>query len=198
MDHHRVFRPTLRYMQRHFPPSSHRPSYTFTRPLAMSTDPSPESKFMKEALDEACRGVALGEGGPFGAVITRDNIVISRGHNRVLQTNDPTAHAEVVAIRDACASLGRFSLHDCVLHTTCLPCPMCFAAVHWAKIPRVVYSAEAADAAAVGFDDQFLYDAIRGDTDEKKCHFDHQPHDESHRPFVLYTKMLAENRSSRY
>lgn len=139
-----------------------------------------------------------GEGGPFGAVIARDGIIISRGHNRVLQTNDPTAHAEVVAIRDACAKLGRFSLHDCVIYSTCNPCPMCFSAIHWAKIPKCIYSSTPDDAAAVGFDDRFLYDAIRGETTESKCEFVRQKHEDTQKPFTMYTAALKENKSAHY
>lgn len=121
------------------------------------------------AITEAHTGVTLGEGGPFGAVITRNGVIVARGHNRVLKTNDPTAHAEVVAIRDACARLGTWSLDDCVLYSSCEPCPMCFSAIHWAKVPKVFFAASADDAAAVGFDDRFLYDALRGKEGEKKC-----------------------------
>lgn len=116
----------------------------------------------------------------------------------MLQTNDPTAHAEVVAIRDACARLGRFSLHDCVLYTSCHPCPMCFSAIHWAKIPNVIYSASPEDAAAVGFDDKYLYDILRGETDEKKCTFVHRPHPDSNKPFKAYSKAVKEKKSSLY
>jgi guanine deaminase len=164
---------------------------------------------MQLALREARSGVLAGEGGPFGAVIARDGVVIARGHNRVLQTNDPTAHAEVVAIRDACARLGRFSLHDCVLYSSCQPCPMCFSAVHWAKLPVCYYAATADDAAAVGFDDRFLYDAIQGKVVDEKCVVKQLPICESDAadgseslkaitPFKVYEMMLAGGESSLY
>lgn len=140
----------------------------------------------------------MGEGGPFGAVVARNGEIISRGHNQVLQTNDPTAHAEVVAIRKACAKLGRFSLHDCVLYSSCDPCPMCFSAIHWAKIPRCVYSGSPDDAAAVGFDDRFLYDTLQGKAEEKKCNFEEEKHPDSDIPFNLYIKALAMDKSGRY
>lgn len=143
-------------------------------------------------------GVQRGEGGPFGAVIIRNGQIVSRGHNRVLQTNDPTAHAEVVAIRDACAKLGRFSLHDCIIYASCQPCPMCLAAIHWAKIPRAVYAATADDAAAVGFDDRFLYDVLQGRPVDQKCTVVHLSHPDAIRPFTMYTEALQQNKSGRY
>lgn len=143
-------------------------------------------------------GVSIGEGGPFGAIVARNREIVSRAHNIVLQTNDPTAHAEVTAIRKACAKLGRFSLHDCVLYVSCEPCPMCFSAIHWAKIPRCIFSASPDDAAAAGFDDRFLYDALQGKTDEKKCDFENKKHPNSDLPFKAYADALAQNKSGLY
>jgi guanine deaminase len=135
------------------------------------------SPFMDMAVEEAAEGVVKGEGGPFGAVITQNDKVIARAHNMVLQTNDPTAHAEVVAIRKAASRLGRFDLSDCVLWTSCEPCPMCYGSVFWAKIPICKYAATAQDAAKAGFDDQFIYDSIRNvEGTEEYCKFDHVPH----------------------
>lgn len=148
--------------------------------------------------DGARKGVKSGEGGPFGAVVVRDGEVISHGHNRVLHTNDPTAHAEVVAIREACTKLGTWSLHDCVLYSSCEPCPMCFSAIHWAKIPKCFYSATADDAADVGFDDKFLYDAIKGTADVTKCKIVHAPHHNSSSPFETYSEMLKQGKSQLY
>lgn len=116
--------------------------------------------FMREAIKEAEAGLRAGRGGPFGCVIVRRGEVIARGNNRVTSTNDPTAHAEITAIRDACLTLGRFSLEDCDLYTSCEPCPMCLAAVYWARIPRLFYGNTRADAAAIGFDDAFIYEQI--------------------------------------
>lgn len=116
--------------------------------------------FMREAIKEAESGMRAGRGGPFGCVIVRRGEIVARGHNRVTSTNDPTAHAEITAIRDACRTLGRFSLDDCDLYTTCEPCPMCLAAVYWARIPRLFYGNTREDAAAVGFDDAFIYEQI--------------------------------------
>ncbi|MSU23540.1 MAG: nucleoside deaminase [Opitutus sp.] len=119
-----------------------------------------QKKIMREALHLAEAGMRGGRGGPFGCVVVRRGEVIGRGHNRVTSTNDPTAHAEVVAIRDACANLETFQLDDCELYTSCEPCPMCLAAIYWARIPKVFYGNTRADAAAIGFDDDFIYGQI--------------------------------------
>ena len=115
---------------------------------------------MREALKEAEAGMHRGRGGPFGCVIVRRGAIIARGHNRVTSTNDPTAHAEVTAIREACATLATYRLDDCELYTSCEPCPMCLAAIYWARIPHVYYANTRADAAALGFDDAFIYQQI--------------------------------------
>lgn len=116
--------------------------------------------FMREAIRLAEAGMREGRGGPFGCVIVRRGEIIARGNNRVTSTNDPTAHAEVTAIREACGALGTFSLKDCELYTSCEPCPMCLAAIYWARIPRVFYGNTRADAAGIGFDDDFIYQQI--------------------------------------
>jgi guanine deaminase len=116
--------------------------------------------FLREAIRLAHEGPAQNAGGPFGAVVVKDGVVVGAGFNRVTSTNDPTAHAEVNAIRDACANLGSFQLDECTLYTSCEPCPMCLGAIYWARPDRVVYAATHADAAAVGFDDQFIYQQI--------------------------------------
>ena len=116
--------------------------------------------FMREAIKEADASQRSGRGGPFGCVIVRRGEIVARGHNRVTSTNDPTAHAEVTAIREACRVLNTFQLADCELYTTCEPCPMCLAAVYWARIPRLFYGNTRADAAAIGFDDDFIYRQI--------------------------------------
>jgi len=117
---------------------------------------SPED-FMREALKLAEDGVRSGHGGPFGCVVVRGSAIVGRGQNVVTSTNDPTAHAEVVAIREASRALGTFQLTDCDLYTSCEPCPMCLAAIYWARIPRVFFGNTRADAAAIGFDDDFIY-----------------------------------------
>jgi tRNA(Arg) A34 adenosine deaminase TadA len=113
--------------------------------------------FMREAIRLADEGMRGARGGPFGCVIVRRGEVVGRGSNRVTSTNDPTAHAEVTAIRDACAKLQTFQLGDCELYTSCEPCPMCLAAIYWARIPTVFYGNTRQDAAAIGFDDDFIY-----------------------------------------
>ena len=119
-------------------------------------------EFMKKAIAEARRGMKKGEGGPFGAVIVLGGEIISRGHNRVIVSHDPTAHAEIVAIRRATRRLGRFDLSACELYTTCEPCPMCLAAIHWARIKRFYFGCTTDDAARIGFDDQTFHDSCRG------------------------------------
>jgi len=109
--------------------------------------------FMRRAIELARQGMNAGAGGPFGAVIVRDGEIVGEGWNRVVGTNDPTAHGEVTAIRDACARLGTFSLAGCEIHTTGQPCPMCLGAIHWARIGRIYYGFRIEDAAAIGFDD---------------------------------------------
>mmetsp|Transcript_24332 Transcript_24332/g.36505 ORF Transcript_24332/g.36505 Transcript_24332/m.36505 type:complete len:167 (+) Transcript_24332:76-576(+) len=136
-------------------------------------------KFMDIAVQEAKEGVERGEGGPFGAVIVdKDGKVIARAHNMVLQTNDPTAHAEMQAIRKASSRLGRFDLSDCKIYTSCEPCVMCYGAIHWAKIPLCIYSATGVQAHEAGFDNENIYNAIRNTTtaEERKCVMQQQSH----------------------
>jgi tRNA(Arg) A34 adenosine deaminase TadA len=117
-------------------------------------------QFMREAIKLAEEGMRGGRGGPFGCVVVRRGEIIGRGNNRVTSTNDPTAHAEVTAIRDACASLQTFQLTDCELYTSCEPCPMCLSAIYWARIPTVFYGNTRQDAAGIGFDDDFIYQQV--------------------------------------
>ena len=117
----------------------------------------PESRFMHRAIELSRQGMRKGAGGPFGAVIVRDGEIVGEGHNCVTSLNDPTAHGEVMAIRDACARLGTFFLAGCEIHTSCEPCPMCLAAIHWARLDRIFYANEAEDAARIGFDDADIY-----------------------------------------
>lgn len=115
---------------------------------------------MREAIRLAADGLRRGHGGPFGCVVVRRGEIVGRGRNRVTSANDPTAHAEVTAIRDACARLRTFQLADCTLYASCEPCPMCLAAIYWARIPEVFFANTRADAAAIGFDDDFIYRQI--------------------------------------
>ena len=116
---------------------------------------------MQRAIDAAVHNVRSGAGGPFGAVIARGGEVLSIGVNSVTSTNDPTAHAEIVAIRHACRALSTFDLTGCEIYTSCEPCPMCMAAIYWARLDRVYFGATAADAAAAQFDDSFIYEELK-------------------------------------
>ena len=116
--------------------------------------------FMREAIRLAEDGLQNNRGGPFGCVIVRCGEIVGRGQNRVTSANDPTAHAEVTAIREACAQLQTFQLTDCELYTSCEPCPMCLSAIYWARIPTVYFGNTRADAAAIGFDDDFIYQQV--------------------------------------
>jgi guanine deaminase len=117
--------------------------------------------FMEQAIALATENATSGCGGPFGAVIVRDGKVIATGVNSVTASNDPTAHAEVVAIRNACAELGSFTLEGCEIYTSCEPCPMCLAAIYWARCKAIFFGGRAQDAAEAGFDDAFLYDEVK-------------------------------------
>jgi guanine deaminase len=114
-------------------------------------------ELMRRAIALSLEKMQAGNGGPFGAVIARNGEVVAEGWNQVISANDPTAHAEVVAIRRACAALGRFDLSDCEIFTSCEPCPMCLAAAYWARLRRIHYGNDRQAAAAIGFDDEFLY-----------------------------------------
>jgi|SRR5690348_5767374 tRNA(Arg) A34 adenosine deaminase TadA len=129
---------------------------------------SREEIYMKEAVVLSRQAMDNGEGGPFGCIIVKENKIIGRGNNKVLLLNDPTAHAEIVAIRDACSHLGTFQLTDCEIYTSCEPCPMCLGAIYWAR-PKIVYFANTRkDAAAIGFDDSMIYDEMAAAIDERK------------------------------
>ncbi|MBT2736832.1 nucleoside deaminase [Bacillus sp. ISL-7] len=119
-----------------------------------------DSHFMEKAIELALNNVMTKQGGPFGAVVVKDGKVIGIGRNEVTGTNDPTAHAEVQAIRDACRNLNDFQLNDCEIYTSCEPCPMCIGAIYWARPKAVYYACTKQDAAKIGFDDQFIYDQL--------------------------------------
>ncbi len=118
--------------------------------------------FMSQAIAESKSGTEQKDGGPFGAVIVRDGHIIARGHNMVLKENDPTAHAEIVAIRRATQKLQTFNLAGCEMYSSCEPCPMCCSAIHWARISKLYYAAARKDAARIGFDDERLYAILAG------------------------------------
>jgi guanine deaminase len=117
-------------------------------------------KFMKAAVKVALEGMKNNEGGPFGCVVVKNEKIVGRGNNKVTSTNDPTAHAEVNAIRDACKNLNSFQLEGCEIYTSCEPCPMCLGAIYWARPDKVYYGSNQMDAANIGFDDEFIYKEI--------------------------------------
>ena len=120
------------------------------------------NKFMKLAVEEARNGVADGHGGPFGAVVVKDDKVIASAHNMVLANNDPSAHAEIQAIRKACEVLGTPMIPDCEIYSSCEPCPMCLSAIMWARIPTVYYGCTKEDAGKIGFIDDYIYHILDG------------------------------------
>src|SRR6185437_2545074 len=127
-----------------------------------------EEKFMQEAILLAEKAMENGEGGPFGCVIVKKNKIIGRGNNKVISTNDPTAHAEIMAIREACKNLNTYQLENCEIFTSCEPCPMCLGAIYWARPQIIYYGNTREDAAAIGFDDSLIYDEIDKDLKERK------------------------------
>lgn len=127
--------------------------------------------FMGRAIAVAEQGMNSNTGGPFGAVVVKDDQIIAEGCNSVTSTNDPTAHAEVVAIREACRKLKTFQLEECVIYTSCEPCPMCLGAIYWARPQKVFYGCTKEDAAAIDFDDQFIYDELDKEIDNRQINF---------------------------
>ena len=117
--------------------------------------------FMERAIQMSIESVNSGEGGPFGAVIVKEGKIVAEGVNRVTSSNDPTAHAEILAIRDACKKMSVFELKDCELYTSCEPCPMCLGAIYWARLAKIYFANTAEDAARIGFDDSFIYDELK-------------------------------------
>ena len=154
----------------------------------MSTAIQPDPKFMRMAIDLATQNVVSGRGGPFGAVVVRDGEVISAEVNSVTRTNDPTAHAEVNAIRAACTALQSFQLDGCDVYTSCEPCPMCLAALYWSRCRAIFYGNTKADAAAAGFDDKFLYDEVKRPLEERQIPFQRLLPDEAMASFQAWTK----------
>jgi guanine deaminase len=135
-----------------------------------------EKKFLERAIELSKKGMESLMGGPFGCVIVKDGKIVGEGSNEVTTTNDPTAHAEVVAIRNACKNLKSFQLTDCDVYASCEPCPMCLGAIYWARPKRVIYANSKKDAAAINFDDQFIYDEIDKEGIDRQIQFIHHPH----------------------
>lgn len=124
-------------------------------------------RFLQEAVKEARKGVKAGKGGPFGAVIVKDGKIVARGCNCVTSTNDPTAHAEITTIRKACKKLKSYELENCIIYSSCEPCPMCLGAIYWARLKAVYYAADQKRAAASNFDDAFFYKEVRLPSSER-------------------------------
>ena len=127
-----------------------------------------DKEFMRRAIELAQNGIDANDGGPFGAIVVKDGKIIGEGCNRVTSTNDPTAHAEIVAIREACQNLNNFQLDGCVIYTSCEPCPMCLGAIYWARPLKMYFACSREDAAAVGFDDDFIYEEIERPIEERR------------------------------
>ena len=132
-------------------------------------------EYMKRAVALASRGVELGHGGPFGAVIVRGGEVVGEGWNEVLRSKDPTAHAEIVAIRNACRKLATYDLTGCEIYSTCEPCPMCLGAIYWSRIGRVYFSVNRHDAAGIEFRDEFIYEELAKPIKERELPMVHIP-----------------------
>ncbi|SFQ25804.1 tRNA(Arg) A34 adenosine deaminase TadA [Pseudarcicella hirudinis] len=143
---------------------------------------------MQKAIELSLKGSSEGKGGPFGAVIVKDGKIVGQGHNNVLNSNDPTAHAEIVAIRDACKNLGTFQLSDCELYTSCEPCPMCLGAIYWARPKKVYYANTREDAAEIGFDDAFIYDEIPLPISERKIQMIPLGREEAQKAFKFWVE----------
>jgi len=132
--------------------------------------------FLEKAIELSRFGMQIGQGGPFGCLIVKENEIIGEGHNMVTVLNDPTAHAEIVAIREACKRLDSFLLTGCEIYASCEPCPMCLGAIYWARPEFVVYANTRKEAAAIEFDDDFIYNEINAAIGDRKIHFVHYPH----------------------
>jgi tRNA(Arg) A34 adenosine deaminase TadA len=145
-------------------------------------------ELMRRAIALSVEGMELGRGGPFGAVIASGGLIVGEGWNQVTSSNDPTAHAEVVAIRAACRTLGRFDLHGALIYTSCEPCPMCLAAIHWARLDRVYYANGRADAARIGFDDELLYRELALPMEARSLKMERLLPDEARLAFDAWTR----------
>ena len=147
------------------------------------------NKFMKRAIELSIKSVNSGTG-PFGALIVKDNKVISEGFNTVTLNNDPTSHAEIVAIRKACKGLSNFSLEDCDLYTTCEPCPMCLSAIYWARINKIYYANTRSDAQKIDFSDAMIYEELNKTIKDRKIPMHQMMRDEALKAFDLWDKKV--------
>jgi len=147
--------------------------------------------YIKRAIDFARHGMESGDGGPFGAIIVNSvGDIIGEGNNRVTSTNDPTAHAEVVAIRNACQNIKDFQLEGCTIYTSCEPCPMCLGAIYWARPTRIVFACSREDAAQIGFDDDYIYKEIPLPLHERQIQTDQVSREEGVKVFDEWQKKI--------
>ena len=147
-----------------------------------------QHQFMRKAIALSLKNIHLSQGGPFGALIVKDGVIIAQGTNQVTVNNDPTAHAEIVAIRQASQKLATFQLLGCELYTSCEPCPMCLGAIYWARIARVYYANTQADAAQIGFDDQFIYQEFQLPINQRKLTMVQIMKEEAKKAFELWAE----------
>jgi len=152
-------------------------------------------EFLLEAVELSKKSLLESEGGPFGCVIVKNGEIIGRGYNRVIATNDPTAHAEVSAIRDACAHLNSFQLDECIIYASSEPCPMCLGAIYWARPIALFYANTRKQAADIGFDDHFIYEEINKETSERSIPTHHVPLEEANK---VFSDWFAKNDRVRY
>jgi tRNA(Arg) A34 adenosine deaminase TadA len=145
-----------------------------------------EKKFLERAIELSKQGMESQNGGPFGCVIVLNNKIIGEGCNMVTSSNDPTAHAEIVAIRQACKELNNYQLTNCIIYTNCEPCPMCLGAIYWARPQKVIYANTREEAAAIEFDDDFIYHEINLSMTERKIPFIHAPHPKAREVFEAW------------
>ncbi|MDD2840419.1 MAG: nucleoside deaminase [Rickettsiales bacterium] len=147
-----------------------------------------KKKFMQEAIKCSIEGMSTNAGGPFGAVIVKNGEIVARGWNKVTSTNDPTAHAEITTIREACKKLGTFDLSGCELYTSCEPCPMCLAAIYWARIDKIYYGNTKKDAANIGFDDDFIYEEFALPMEKRKLSMEQLDRDDAIKSFEKWAE----------
>lgn len=144
------------------------------------------NRYMQRAIELSIENIKENKGGPFGVVIVQNDTIIAEGTNLVTSTNDPTAHAEIVAIRNACNKLQRFHISDCVMYTSCEPCPMCLAACYWAHIKTIYYGNTRQDAAVIDFDDSFIYDQLSMTYEKRSLPIHNIMHQEAQKAFQLW------------
>lgn len=149
-----------------------------------------DEKFMRRAIELARLGMDANAGGPFGCVVVKNGQVIGEGNNQVTSSNDPTAHAEIVAIRKACEALGTFQLDGCVIYTSCEPCPMCLGAIYWARPQAVFFAGTKNDAAIAGFDDAFIYYELEKPIDGRELAMQNLLRDEAQRVFAEWSEKI--------